>query len=118
MIESRYHFSRHIIQYIFVLGETYLLSDISHSETLKERFDKNPFRKDDPSRLRKGGVCMCFKENLLIKRCVHLETLCAEGTVTEITLHLICGRLSTTWYVIIQFCSIYAMFRITSGLYA
>ena len=71
---------------ILVLGETYLSGDISHDETFIEGFSKNPFRKDDPSGLRKGGVCMYFKENLPIKRRVDLETLCAEGIVTEITL--------------------------------
>ena len=72
---------------ILVLGETYLSGDISHDETFIEGFSKNPFRKDDTSGLRKGGVCMYFKENLPIKRRVDLETLCAEGIVTEITLH-------------------------------
>ena len=72
---------------ILVLGETYLSGDISHDETFIERFSKNPFRKDDPSGLHKGGVCMYFKENLPIKRLVDQETLCAEGIVTEIALH-------------------------------
>ena len=72
---------------ILVLGETYLSGDISHDETFIEAFSKNPFRKDDPSGLHNSGVCIYFKENLLIKRCVDLETLCAEGIVTEITLH-------------------------------
>ena len=71
---------------ILVLGETYLSCDISHDEPFIERFSKNPFRKYDPSGLRKGGVCM-YKENLPIKRRVDLETLCVEGMVTEITLH-------------------------------
>ena len=70
-----------------MLGETYLPSDICHHETFIERFGKNPFRKDDSSGLRKGEVCMYFKENLPIKRRVDLETLCAEGIVTGITLH-------------------------------
>ena len=51
-----------------MLGETYLSSDISHDETYMEGFGKNPFHKDDPSGLCKGGVCMYFKENLPIKR--------------------------------------------------
>ena len=72
---------------ILVLGETYLSGDINHNETFIEGFSKSPFCKDDPSRLRKGGVCMYFKENLPIKRCVDLETLCAEGIVIAITLH-------------------------------
>ena len=105
-----------------VLGETYLSSDISHDETFIEGFGKSPFRKDDPSGLRKCGVCMYFKENLPIKRRVDLEKLCAEGVVTEITLDhekiFFCWPLSTTWYVIRRFCSIYATFRITSGLCA
>ena len=102
-----------VYNYILVSG------DISHDETFIEGFSKNPFCKDDPSGLHKGGVCMYFKENLPIKRCVDLETLCAEGIVTEITLHrkkIFCGPLSSTWHVIRQLCSIYAMFRITSGL--
>ena len=106
---------------ILVLGETYLSGKISHDETFIEGFSKNPFRKDDPSGLRKGGLCMYFKENLPIKRRVDLETLCAEGIVTEITLHrknIFCGPLSSTWHVIRRLCSIYATFRITSGLYA
>ena len=105
-----------------MLGETYLSDDISHDETFIGGFSKNPFRKDDPSGLRKGGVCMYFKENLPIKRRVDLETLCAEGTVTEITLHrkkkYFLWALSSTWHVIRRLCSIYATFRITSGLYA
>ena len=72
---------------ILVSGETYLAGDISHDETFIEGFSKNPFRKDDPSWLRKGGVCMYFKENLPIKRRVDQETLCAEGIVTGITLY-------------------------------
>ena len=82
-----------------MLGKAYLSSDISHNETFIEGFGKNLFRKDDPSRLRKGRVCLYFKENLPIKRHVDLETLCAEGIVTEITLHckknLFCGPLSS-----------------------
>ena len=72
---------------ILVLSETYLSSDISHDETFIEGFGQNTFRKDNPRGLRKGGVCMYFKENLPIKRPVDLETLCAEGIATEITLH-------------------------------
>ena len=72
---------------ILVSGETYLSGDINHDEAFIEGFSKNPFRKDGPSGLRKGGVCIYFKENLPIKRRVDLETLCAEGIVTEITLH-------------------------------
>ena len=72
---------------ILVLGETYLSDDISHDETFIEGFSKNRFRKDDPSGLHKGGVCMYLKEILPIKRHVDLETLCAEGIVTEITVH-------------------------------
>ena len=102
---------------ILVLGETYLSSDISHYETFIEGFRKNPFRKEDTSR-----VCMYFKENLPIKRRVDLETSCAEGIVAKVTLHrkkiFFCGPLSSTWHVIRRLCSIYATFRITSGLYA
>ena len=47
---------------ILVLGETYLSGGISHNETFIEGFSKNPFRKDDPSGLRKGGVCMYFRD--------------------------------------------------------
>ena len=72
---------------ILVSGETYLSGDISHDEAFIEGYSKNPFRKDNPSGLRQGGDCMYFKENLPIKRRVDLETLCAEGIVTEITLH-------------------------------
>ena len=107
---------------ILVSGETYLSGDISHDETFIEGYSKNPFRKDNPSGLRQGGDCMYFKENLPIKRRVDQETLCAEGIVTEITLHrkknIFCGPLSSTWHVIRRFCSIYATFRITCGLYA
>ena len=72
---------------ILALDETYLSSNISHDETFIEGFGKNPFRQDDPSGLRKGGICMYFNENLPIKRRVDLETLCAEGIITETTLH-------------------------------
>ena len=62
-------------------------SDISHDETFIEGFGKNPFRDDDLSGLRKGGVCVYFEEKLPIKRRVDLETLCAEGIGIETTLH-------------------------------
>ena len=72
---------------ILVLGEIYLSSDISHNEIFLEGFCKNPFHEDDPSGLCKGGVCMYFKGSLPIKRHIDLETLCAKGIFTEITLH-------------------------------
>ena len=105
-----------------LLGETYLSSDVSDDENFIEVFGKNPFRNDDPSWLRKGRVCMYFEENLPIKRRVHLETLCAERIVTEITLHckkiFFLGLYRPHGNVIRRFCSIYATFRIISGLYA
>ena len=50
------------------MRETYLPSDISDDENFIEGFGKNPFCKDDPSGLRKGGVCMYFKGKIANKK--------------------------------------------------
>ena len=60
-----------------------LNSSIETESISIEGFSKNIFRNDHPSNDKTGGVCLCYREWLAIKRRMNLECL-QEVIVAEI----------------------------------
>ena len=53
---------------LFALSETYLDSSITNETISLTGFSKEIFRCDDPDDVKRGGVCLFYKDNLAIKQ--------------------------------------------------
>ena len=71
--------------YIIALSETIINSSVPDEDIFIKGFSKELFCSDYPCSDKKGGVCIFFKETLLIKRRKDLESM-QETVITEITL--------------------------------
>ena len=60
---------------ILCISETYLNSSVSVDDTTLSLPGYNLVRSDHPSNIKRGGVCLCYKENLSL-RSINVTFLC------------------------------------------
>ena len=70
---------------IIALSETYLDSSIPNENISLTGFSKDNYRSDHPSDVKRGGVCLYFKDSLAIKQRKDLQIL-DECIISELTI--------------------------------
>ena len=70
---------------IIALSETYLDSSIPNESISLTGFSKEIYRSDHPNNVKRGGVCLYFKDSLAIKQRINLQIL-DECTFSELTI--------------------------------
>ena len=64
---------------VMALSETRLDQSVKNEDIFIQAFSREIYRSDHPSNTKTGGVCVYFREGLLVKRRKDLEIFTGDG---------------------------------------